>query len=269
MAVKKRNISIKLACKTFMISENCYHYHAINNNINAEVADWLIRLTQTHKRWGFGLCFLYLRNVKGYGWNHKRVYRIYCELELNLRIKPRKRLVRGKPEKLLVPQNPNEVWSMDFMSHSLTDGRRFRTFNVLDDYNREGLGIEVDISLPSERVIRSLNNIIEWRGKPKCIRCDNGPEYISHTLRYWAEKQDIKIMFIQPGNPQQNAYVERFNRTVRQEWLEMEEFDSIHIAQEKSEQWLWTYNNVRPNMALGGLTPSQKLKQFNKENVYL
>lgn len=148
MAVKKRGVSIKLACKTFTISESCYHYHAKNNDINAKVTDWLLRLRQTHKRWCFGLCFLYLRNVKGYGWNHKRVYRIYRELELNLRIKPRKRLVREKPEKLLAPQNPNEVWSMDFMAHSLTDGRRFRTFNVLDDYNREGLGIEVDISGP-------------------------------------------------------------------------------------------------------------------------
>lgn len=251
-----------------MISESCYLYKPKNSDVNAEVTDWLIRLTQTHKRWGFGLCFLYLRNVKGYGWNHKRVYRIYRELELNLRIKPRKRLVREKPDKLLVPESPNEVWSMDFMSHKLTDGRKFRTFNVLDDYNREGLGIEVDISLPSQRVIRSLDNIIEWRGKPKRIRCDNGPEYISHVLKDWAEKHDIEIVFIQPGNPQQNAYVERFNRTVRHEWLEMEEFESVHAAQEKSEHWLWTYNNVRPNMALGGVTPSQKLKQFNRRTVY-
>jgi putative transposase len=107
---------------------------------------------------------LYLRNVKGFDWNHKRVYRIYRELELNLRIKPRKRLRRARPDPLSVPEAPNEVWSMDFMADQLKDGRSFRTFNVLDDFNREGLGIEVDLSLPSGRVIRALDQIIEWRG---------------------------------------------------------------------------------------------------------
>ena len=115
-----------------------------------------------------------MRNVKGFGWNHKRVYRIYRELELNLRIKPKKRIVRERPEPLAVPEAVNESWSMDFMHDQLTDGRRFRLLNVIDDYNREGLGIEVDFSLPSPRVIRTLERIIEWRGKPKSIRCDNG-----------------------------------------------------------------------------------------------
>ena len=140
------------------------------------------------RTWGFGLCFLYLRNVKGYGWNHKRVYRIYCELELNLRVKPKKRLKRAKPDALAVPDAPNHTWSMDFMADQSADGRCIRTLNVLDDFNREGLGIEVDFSLPAERVIRSLNQIIEWRGKPLTIRVDNGPEYISGTLMVWAEK---------------------------------------------------------------------------------
>lgn len=107
------------------------------------IADWLLRLTTAHKRWGFGLCFLHLRNVKGFPWNHKRVYRIYRELELNLRIKPKRRLRRDKPDALSVPTAMNQVWSMDFMSDSLADGRSLRTFNVIDDYNREGLTIVV------------------------------------------------------------------------------------------------------------------------------
>jgi putative transposase len=131
--------------------------------------------------------------VKGHPWNHKRVYRIYCQLELNLRIKPRKRLKRDKPDVLAVPNAPNVTWSMDFMADRLGDGRAFRLLNVLDDFNREGLGIEVDFSLPAERVIRSLDRIIEWRGKPGTIRVDNGPEYISETLRKWAEKNKITI----------------------------------------------------------------------------
>lgn len=192
-AVGEKQVSIRLACATFSISQTCYRYQTILSDENEEIADWLLRLTTAHKRWGFGLCFLYLRNVKGFSWNHKRVYRIYRELELNLRIKPRKRLKREKPEKLAVPEHPNDTWSMDFMADQLTTGRTFRTFNVLDDFNREGLGIEVDLSLPSERVKRSLDQIIEWRGKPRMIRCDNGPEYISGALRCWAEKHGIML----------------------------------------------------------------------------
>lgn len=142
---------------------------------SAEIADWLLCLTHYQRNWGFRLCFLYLHNVKGFGWNHKRVYRIYRELELNLRIKPRKRLVRETPEPLTAPTPVNECWSMDFIHDQLSDGGRFRLFNVLDDYNREGLGVEIDLSLPADRVIRSLTQIIEWRGKPTAIRCDNGP----------------------------------------------------------------------------------------------
>ena len=172
----------------FGVSETCYRYEAQLSSKNQQIADWLLRLKTTHKRWGFGLCFLYLRNVKGYGWNHKRVYRIYRELELNLRIKPKRRIRRDYPGELDVPRAPNQVWSMDFMSDQLSHGKSFRTFNVMDDYNREGWGLEVDLSLPSTRVIRALEQIIEWRGRPAALRCDNGPEYLSQTLIDWANR---------------------------------------------------------------------------------
>jgi putative transposase len=140
--------------------------------------------------------FLYLRNTKGFKWNHKRVYRIYKQLELNLRIKPRRRIKRDKPQALSVPVKINQTWSTDFMSDSLNTGRKIRTFNVIDDYNRECLCIEVDHSLPAQRVIQLLEHLIEWRGKPKAIRCDSGPEYISHLLREWAQAMDIELMYI-------------------------------------------------------------------------
>ena len=252
--------SIRLVCDVFSISETCYRYQPILSDENAEIADWLLRLTATHKPWGFGLCFLYLRNIKGYGWNHKRVYRIYKELELNLRIKPKRRIKRDKPEALSVPEAINQVWSMDFMSDNLMDGRSIRTFNVLDDFNREGLGIDVDLSLPSARVIRSLEQIIEWRGKPHAIRCDNGPEYISQKLKDWTIKNQITLLYIQPGKPTQNAYIERFNRTARHEWLDLYLFESIEQAQNLATQWLWIYNNERPHTAIGGVPPRQLLK---------
>lgn len=259
-AVAGRGVSIALACRTFGISETCYRYSLQLNSENQQIADLLVGLTDARRTWGFGLCFLHLRNVKGHPWNHKRVYRIYCDLELNLRIKPRKRLKRDKPEALAVPEAPNVSWSMDFMADQLGDGRAFRLLNVLDDFNREGLGIEVDFSLPTERVIRSLDRIIEWRGKPGSIRVDNGPEYISGKLLAWAEKQGVNLNHIQPGQPQQNAYIERYNRTVRHEWLDQNIIESIEEAQNDATKWLWTYNNDRPNMGIGGITPAMKLK---------
>ena len=146
---------------------------------------------------------------------------------------------------------------MDFMSDQLASGKTFRTFNVMDDYNREGLGIEVDTSLPSARVVRALEQIIEWRGKPAALRCDNGPEYLSQTLVGWANEHRIALLYIQPGKPTQNAYIERFNRTVRHEWLDMHQFNSIAHAQLLATQWLWQYNNERPNTAIGGVPPRQ------------
>ena len=259
-AKERYGVSVRFACHCLDISVATYYYRPKLSAENQRIADWLLRLTTANKRWGFGLCYLYLRNVKGYGWNHKRVDRIYRELELNLRIKPRRRIRRDKPDALSVPIAPNQVWSIDFMSDSLMDGRSLRTFNVLDDYNREGLGIEVDQSLPSARVIRTLEGIIEWRGKPAAIRCDNGPEYVSQRLVDWANDHQITLMYIQPGKPTQNAYIERFNRTVRHEWLDLHLFESIEHAQHLATEWLWKYNNERPNSAIGGVPPRQLLQ---------
>lgn len=166
---------------------------------------------------GLWSLLFYLRNVKGYGWIHKHVYRIYRELELNLCIRPKRRIKRDNPDALSVPQAVNQVWSIDFVSDSLADGRLLRTFNTLDDYSREGLGIEVDLSLLSGRVIRSLEQNIEWRGQPAAIRLHNGPEYRAQLLVDWANSKKITLRCIQSGKPTQNAYFERYNRTVRHE----------------------------------------------------
>ena len=249
------------------ISATCFGYQAQLSDENAVIADWLLWLTTTHKRWGFGLCFMFLHNSKGFQWNHKRVYRIYRDLELNLRIKPRKRIKRDKPEALSVPSAINQAWSMDFMSDSLKDGRSVRTyvrtFNVIDDFNRECLTIDVDFSLPTQRVIRSLVRIIEWRGKPSALRCDNGPEYISQDLIEWANQDQITLLYIQPGKPTQNTYVERFNRTARNESLELNIFEDIEHAQLLATQWQWTYNNERPHSSIGGVPPRQLLLLIN------
>ena len=137
-----------------------------------------------------------MRDIKGFKWNHKRVRQIYCELELNLRIKPRKRLKRECPGPLSVPDRPNQVWSMDFMSDQFWNGKSFRTLNNLDDFNREALVIDVDFSLPAARVVRSLSQVIAWRGKSTMIRVDNGPEYVSGKLIEWVSKHHITLSYI-------------------------------------------------------------------------
>lgn len=149
---------------------------------------------------------------------------------------------------------------MDFMADQLADGRSIRTLNVLDDFNREGLCFDVDFSQPAERVVRSLNKIIEWCGQPQTIRVDNGPEYVSGKLMEWAEKRNVRLECIQPGKPQQKAYIERYNRTVRGDWLGRYIFETIEDAQDQATKWLWTYNNERPKMGICCMTPAMKLK---------
>ncbi len=158
-----------------------------------------------------------------------------------MRIKPKKRLKRDKPEPLTVPESSNECWSMDFMHDQLSDGRSVRLLNVIDDFNREALAIEVDFSLPTSRVVRTLEQLIEWKGKPAAIRCDNGPGYTGKVLISWAYQQNIMLRFIQPGKPQQNAYIERYNRTVRYDWLGQHLFTSLDELQKYATEWQWFY----------------------------
>ena len=252
-------MSERRACHALGQHRSVQRYRCSARGDEAALRKAVIDMAKDYGRYGYRRVGAMLRRD---GWfvNDKRVYRIYCELELNLRIKPKKRLKRDKPEPLAVPDRPNETWSMDFMADQLADGRSIRTLNVLDDFNREGLCIEVDFSLPAERVVRSLNQVIEWRGKPNAIRVDNGPEYVSGKLMEWAEKRNVRLEYIQPGKPQQNAYIERYNRTVRGEWLGQHIFETIEEAQDQATEWLWTYNNERPNMGIGGITPAMKLK---------
>ncbi len=205
--------------------------------------------------------YAYLRNQQGISWNHKRVYRVYCEMKLNLRVKPKKRLPKRKANPLVHPNEANLSWSLDFTSDSLSCGRAFRTLNIIDDFNREILWIEADTSLPALRVIRTLEMIASWRGYPKQIRLDNGPELISHKLAQWADAHGVELAFIQPGKPTQNAYIERFNRTFREDVLDAYIFSSLQEVRDITEEWMEGYNTVRPHEALGNLSPFQFANQ--------
>ena len=264
-AREEHGLSIRKACGVVRISRSVYRYEPDGSKDDAVISA-IQEIAERYPAYGFGKVFTVLRRA-GHPWNHKRVYRVYCALNLNLRRKGKKRLPSRNPEPLAVPVDLNQCWSIDFMSDSLFCGRRFRTFNVVDDYNREALAIEVDLSLPSARVVRVLERIATWRGYPVKIRMDNGPEFISITLADWAEKYGIQLEFIEPGKPTQNSYVERFNRTYRTEVLNMYVFRRLSEVREITDNWIREYNEERPHDSLGDLTPREYLAaNSNREN---
>ena len=237
------------------LSRSGFRYQAKKSD-DEEMIELLTEIAERKPSWGFKKMNDYLKN-QGYAWNHKKVYRVYCEMDLNLRKKPKKRLPIREAKPLVVPAVANISWSLDFMSDSLTSGRAFRTLNIIDDYNREALWIEVDTSLPAERVIRVLEMLALWRSYAQQLRIDNGPELISYKLAAWAKKHKVVLAFIQPGKPAQNAYIERFNRTYREDILDAYLFNSLKEVQAITEDWLEEYNAIRPHDALGGLPPNQ------------
>lgn len=248
-------LSQRRACGLFGTSRSGLRYEPKRRD-DSEVETILLALAESHRRWGFGKMFDRIR-LDGHRWNHKRVWRVYKKLGLNRRVKPRKRIPKRHPEPLIAPEQPNQCWSADFMHDSLSDGRAFRTLNVIDDFNREALWIEIDTSLPSKRVEQVLDRIASWRGSyPAALRSDNGSEFIAHSLAAWAEKHGIKLAFIQPGKPAQNAYIERFNRTYREDILDAYLFDNLSEVRHLTEAWLDVYNHKRPHQSLGGLPPS-------------
>jgi len=241
------------------VSRCTYRYQA-KRPADEPIVQELRQLAYQQPRWGCGKMTDYVRN-QGYGWNHKRIRRVYRALALHLQRKPKKRLPARVAQTLAVPVEANQTWSLDFMSDSLSNGRAFRTLNVIDDFNREALWIEIDTSLPAERVVRVLEQLLDWRSKPTHIRMDNGPELISQRLESWAIEKHIDLLHIQPGKPAQNAYIERFNRTFREEVLDAYLFDDLEEVRHITERWLKDYNTIRPHEALQGVSPRQFARQ--------
>ncbi len=219
------------------------------------IIDALNVLVEGHPRWGFWMCFDRLR-LDGHRWNHKRVWRVYCEMKLNLPRRKKRRVPVREPQSLEVAARPNVIWSLDFMSDALYGGRRFRTLNVLDEGVREALKIVIDTSIPSGRVVREFEQLVAWRGRPGAIRCDNGPEVCAQAFADWCRHHGIEIRYIQPGKPNQNAFIERFNRTYRNEVLDAYLFSSLDEVRRITEEWLQMYNEYRPHDSLGRVPPA-------------
>jgi len=250
----------------FCISTSVYYYQVKLKDEDYVIMEQLSILADLHKTWGFWMMFHRLRKMQ-FSWNHKRVYRIYTQMRLNLRNKRKKRLPARVKEPLLRPIYPNVTWSIDFMHDTLGNGKTLRALNIIDDFNREILSISIDTSMPSRRVVHELEKVIDWRGKPDKIRVDNGPEFIVQLLKDWCNDNAIELAHIQPGKPTQNSLIERFNRTFRQEVLDCFMFDSLKEIRMFAQAWMWMYNNERPHSALNHLTPNEFLLKYGKLNV--
>ncbi len=219
-------------------------------------------------RWGFWKSFHWLK-AQDYPWNHKRVWRIYCTMKLNLPRRKKRAVLTCERQPWVVLPLVNQSWSLDLMQDALYSGKRFRVLNILDEGVRECLAIEVDTSLPAARVVRVLERIRIWRGTPKQLRLDNGPELTSACLTAWCQHHHIELVYIQPGKPNQNAYIERFNRTFRYEVLNAHLFSSLHEVRDIAWNWLIDYNEQRPHDALKGMTPAAFRDKVSAENSSL
>lgn len=260
---REHGLSERRACRAAGLRRSVYQYRP-ESRPDQQIVEELLALAHQKPELGFAKLFELLRR-RGHKWNHKRVHRIYCALKLNKRRKGKRRLPTRDPAPLAVSPRANECWSADFMSDALWCGRRFRTFNVVDDFNREALAIEVDLNLPAERVVRVLERIAEGRGYPRKLRLDNGPELVSVTLAEWAESHGVSLEFIRPGKPMQNGFIERFNRSYREAVLDMYVFRSLDEVREQTERWIKEYNEERPHESLGNKTPREYLLTHGAE----
>jgi putative transposase len=213
--VQEHQLSIQRACRVVRLSRTAYYQPPVPaSRRDAAVIAALTDLVVRYPRWGFWKLYDRLR-VEGEPWNHKRIHRVYCALRLNLPRRTTRRVPRRIRQPLTAPPVVNQTWALDFMTDTLYDGRRIRLLTMIDEGNREALAIAIGPSLPSRRVVRVLNELVALHGRPSAVRVDNGPEFTAQPFVEWCAEHRVATHYIQPGKPDQNAYIERFNRSYR------------------------------------------------------
>jgi len=251
--VSAHGLSQRRACRLAGLNLSTWQYKSTRQPVEG-LRERIIELAQERRRFGYRRLHILLRR-EGFSVNHKAVHRIYCEEGLQVRKRKRKRIGPADRQPIMLPDRINERWSMDFVSDGLSNGRRFRTLNIVVDYSRECPAIEVDTSLTGARVVRVLEKLSQTRKLPKAIVVDNGPELISKALDEWAYRNGVRLHFIEPGKPVQNAFVESFNGKFRDECLNEHWFTNLADARQTIEEWRIDYNTQRPHSSLGYMTP--------------
>lgn len=264
--VERHGLSQRRACSLVMVSRTVMHYTPKPDEINENIKQRLTALAQKHRRYGHPRLHVLIRR-EGFQVNHKRTEAIYRREGLTLRIRRKKKFAAVVRVPLPVATRPNERWAMDFIQDSLWSGRKFRTLSVVDTYTRECMTVEADTSLPGFRAVRILERLVDLKGLPDSIRVDNGPEFISKVLDEWAYRNGVKLDFIRPGKPVENAYVESFHGRFRDECLNENYFSDIHEAKSKIEEWRIEYNTFRPHSSLNYQTPEEFLRQCEQERL--
>lgn len=251
----EHRLPIQRACHIVRLSRAAYYRPPVPaRRRDAVVIATLMDVVARYPRWGFWKCFDRLR-LEGHPWNHKRVHRVYCALRLNLPRRTKRRVPRRVRQPLVAPPVLNQTWALDFMADALYDRRRFRALTIMDEGNREGLAIDIGRSIPARRVLRVLDELMALHGRPAALRLDNGPELTADAFVDWCEEHRINLHYIQPGKPDQNAFIERFNRSYRTEVLDAYLFESLAEVRAVTDRWLVTYNQERPHVSLGRVPP--------------
>jgi len=258
--MEKFSVSERRACELNNVDRSSYRYEPRPDR-NVELRAKLTDLARQKPRFGYRRLGVLLEK-NGMAVNDKRLFRVYQRAGLGVRCREKKRLQRGRAGMPLLSR-PNQEWSLDFVSDALANGRAIRALTVLDDFTRESPAIEVDSSLSAPRVTRVLDGVIDERGAPESIRIDNGPEFTSRCFVAWAEGRKIRLIYIQPGKPVQNSFIESFNGRFRDECLNANWFENLADARRKIEAWRVDYNQQRPHSSLAYRTPEEFARQWS------
>lgn len=266
-----RKRSVRQTCFVLGFRRQTYYSRKRGNRpeeLDYLIADLLHQITKRFVAWGFWMVFYYLRKQQGHKWNHKRIYRIWKAEGLHLRLPPKRSKISRKYLDLIAPEKINEGWAVDFLSDWVVGPgqEKVRIINLMDECSRKALWTEAHHSITAKKLTEILDQIVEWRGKPAYIRCDNGPEFISHELQLWADKNGVDIRFTQPGKPSQNGLIERLNGTLRRECLNLEWFISLPKLNESIQKWYKEYNTIRPHSSIGYQTPDEL--EESKKDLY-
>jgi putative transposase len=258
--MEKFAVSERRACELNDVDRSSYRYGPRPDR-NADLRKKMTELARQKPRFGYRRLGVLLEK-NGVTANHKRLFRVYQEAGLGVRRREKKRLERGRAGMPLLSR-PNQEWSLDFVSDALANGRAIRALTVLDDFTRESPAIEVDSSIAAARITRVLDSVIDERGVPESIRTDNGPEFTSRCFVAWTENRKIRLIYIQPGKPMQNSFIESFNGRFRDECLNANWFENLADARRKIEAWRVDYNQHRPHSSLAYRTPEEFAQQWS------